>query len=66
MTGQVEIRPITLADEAEWRRLWTLYLEFYESSVPEEVYQTTLASYRRSACRRRGVVLRATRHAGAG
>jgi GNAT superfamily N-acetyltransferase len=43
MTGQVEVRPITLTDEAEWRRLWTLYLEFYESSVPEEVYQTTLA-----------------------
>ncbi|MCZ4289805.1 GNAT family N-acetyltransferase [Hoeflea alexandrii] len=43
MTGKVEIRPITLADEPEWRRLWTLYLEFYESSVPEEVYRTTLA-----------------------
>ena len=27
-------------DEAEWRRLWTGYLEFYETSVPEEVYQT--------------------------
>jgi hypothetical protein len=25
--------------EAEWRGLWTAYLEFYESSVPEEVYQ---------------------------
>ncbi len=43
MSGSVEIRPITLADEPEWRRLWTLYLEFYESSVPEEVYRTTLA-----------------------
>lgn len=43
MTGKVEIRRITPADEAEWRRLWTLYLEFYESSVPEEVYRTTLA-----------------------
>lgn len=37
------IRPLTAADEAEWRRLWTAYLEFYESSVPEEVYQTTFA-----------------------
>ncbi|KGF67484.1 GCN5 family acetyltransferase [Hoeflea sp. BAL378] len=41
MTAQVTIRPIEAGDEAEWRRLWTLYLEFYESSVPEEVYRTT-------------------------
>ncbi len=43
MTGKLEIRPIKTGDYAEWRRLWTLYLEFYESSVPEEVYQTTFA-----------------------
>ena len=34
------IRPIETRDEAEWRVLWTGYLEFYETSVPEEVYQT--------------------------
>ncbi len=38
-----EIRPLTAADEADWRRLWTRYLEFYESSVGEEVYRTTFA-----------------------
>ena len=43
MTGKVEIRPITAADEPEWRRLWTHYLEFYEASVPEKVYQSTLS-----------------------
>ena len=37
------IRPLRAEDEAEWRRLWTGYLEFYESSVPEEVYRTTFA-----------------------
>ena len=37
------IRPLAAADEAEWRRLWTGYLEFYESSVSEEVYRTTFA-----------------------
>lgn len=37
----LSIRPLTQADEAEWRRLWTAYLEFYESSVAEEVYATT-------------------------
>jgi len=34
------IRPLEARDEAEWRELWTGYLEFYETSVPEEVYQT--------------------------
>lgn len=43
MSNDVIIRPITAEDEAEWRRLWTAYLEFYESSVPEEVYQSTFA-----------------------
>lgn len=35
------IRPVRAEDEAEWRRLWTGYLEFYETSVPEEVYACT-------------------------
>lgn len=39
----VAIRPLQAGDEAEWRRLWTAYLEFYESSVPEEVYRSTFA-----------------------
>lgn len=42
MTGVV-IRPLTAEDKAEWRRLWTGYLEFYESTVPEEVYETTFS-----------------------
>ena len=37
------IRPLCAEDEAEWRVLWTGYLEYYEASVPEEVYQTTFA-----------------------
>ena len=37
------IRPLRAEDEAEWRRLWTGYLEFYQTSVPEEVYRTTFA-----------------------
>ena len=39
----LQIRPLQAADESEWRRLWTLYLEFYESSVEESVYRTTFA-----------------------
>lgn len=37
----IEIRPLEQADEAQWRELWTKYLEFYESSVPEAVYDST-------------------------
>ncbi len=39
----VVIRPLRAGDEAEWRRLWTAYLEFYGAMVPEEVYQTSFA-----------------------
>ena len=39
----LDIRPLCAADETDWRRLWTAYLEFYQSSVPEEVYQATFA-----------------------
>lgn len=35
----VTIRPLARDDHAEWRRLWTLYLEFYETSVAEAVYE---------------------------
>jgi GNAT superfamily N-acetyltransferase len=39
----VAIRSIEAGDEAAWRALWTAYLEFYETTVPEEVYTTTFA-----------------------
>ncbi len=38
-----QIRWLVRDDEAEWRRLFTAYLEFYETSVTEEVYATTFA-----------------------
>jgi GNAT superfamily N-acetyltransferase len=37
----LEIRPLQQSDHADWRRLWTAYLEFYKATVPEEVYATT-------------------------
>lgn len=43
------IRPLTDADEAHWRRLWTAYLAFYETVVPEEVYRTTFARLKSGA-----------------
>lgn len=39
----LEIRSINNSDENEWRSLWCAYLEYYETSVPEEVYQTTFS-----------------------
>ncbi|MBN7762337.1 GNAT family N-acetyltransferase [Nitratireductor aquibiodomus] len=38
---EITIRPLARSDEPEWCRLWTAYLEFYNTSVPEEVYATT-------------------------
>lgn len=37
------IRPLTPADHDDWRRMWTAYLEFYESGVTDEVFDTTFA-----------------------
>jgi GNAT superfamily N-acetyltransferase len=39
----VQIRPLQLSDKAEWRRLWTGYLDFYETKVSGEVYQSTFS-----------------------
>jgi GNAT superfamily N-acetyltransferase len=36
----VSIRPLSRADDAEWRRLWTAYLDFYETSLPEDAHRT--------------------------
>jgi GNAT superfamily N-acetyltransferase len=37
------IRPLRPSDETEWRRLWTGYLDYYETTVPEAVYASTFA-----------------------
>ncbi|WP_315926392.1 GNAT family N-acetyltransferase [Mesorhizobium sp. SP-1A] len=37
----ITIRPLEQSDHEDWRRLWTAYLEFYKTTVPEEVYATT-------------------------
>lgn len=39
----LHIRPLRRDDEAEWRRLWTAYLAFYDTTVPEAVYASTFA-----------------------
>jgi len=37
------IRPLAAADHAEWRELWRLYLEFYETTREDAVYAQTWA-----------------------
>ena len=40
---RLTIRPLTAADHAAWHRLWTDYLAFYDTVLPEAVYQTHFA-----------------------
>ena len=40
---EIVIRPLRPSDEIEWRRLWTGYLDYYETVVPQVVYSTTFA-----------------------
>lgn len=37
----ITIRPIEPKDRPDWERLWTGYLEFYETTVSPEVYDTS-------------------------
>lgn len=39
--SQPVVRPLEQSDHESWRRLWTDYLTFYETSVPEAVYALT-------------------------
>lgn len=37
------VRALRAEDEPVWRELWTAYLAFYESTVPDAVYTSTFA-----------------------
>jgi GNAT superfamily N-acetyltransferase len=39
--GQVLVRRLSRDDRAEWDRLWTLYLQFYQTSLPGQQYDLT-------------------------
>lgn len=43
MADPITIRPVAPTDRSNWAALWTAYLEFYETSVNDEVYDTTFA-----------------------
>lgn len=39
----LHIRPLKSGDEEDWRRLWTDYLAFYETVLPEDIYVSSFA-----------------------
>lgn len=39
----VSARPIEPSDEAAWRELWRGYLDFYETTLGDEIYRTSFA-----------------------
>ena len=41
--SELQIRPIESSDRLEWTRLWTLYLAYYKTTLPEQVYDSTFA-----------------------
>ena len=41
MSDTLTIRPIGPDDKEAWAPLWTAYLEFYETSVPDNVYDVS-------------------------
>ena len=43
MSAVAVIRPLRLDERADWEPLWKGYLDFYETSVPQETYDTTWA-----------------------
>ncbi|EBW2250068.1 GNAT family N-acetyltransferase, partial [Salmonella enterica subsp. enterica serovar Enteritidis] len=38
---QLSVRPLEAGDKEDWRRLWTDYLAFYETRLPDTVYDET-------------------------
>ncbi|MEQ9258453.1 MAG: GNAT family N-acetyltransferase [Roseovarius sp.] len=43
MPTALEIRPIAEGDKPAWAPLWQAYLAFYETALPQEIYDTTFA-----------------------
>ncbi len=39
-SNAVRVRPLARADRADWDRLWTAYLAFYETTRPSEIFDT--------------------------
>jgi GNAT superfamily N-acetyltransferase len=42
-TSSLIIRPLQETDRAEWAEMWTGYLEYYETTLPDDIYDSTFA-----------------------
>ena len=40
-TAETTVRPLVHDDAADWRKLWTGYLRYYETDVADDVYEST-------------------------
>nr|WP_286193525.1 GNAT family N-acetyltransferase [Boseongicola sp. H5] len=45
VTSEISIRPLTPGDRSAWRPLWRDYLAFYDTNLPDEIYELTFARY---------------------
>ncbi|MBT8459312.1 MAG: GNAT family N-acetyltransferase [Boseongicola sp.] len=36
----MHVRPLTADDKPEWARLWRAYLAFYDTDLPQDIYDT--------------------------
>ena len=43
MAADIAIRPVGADERAAWQPLWKAYLDFYQTAVPNEVYDATWA-----------------------
>ena len=41
--AEITIRPLRADDKAQWTALWTAYLEFYNTTLPPEIYDSSFA-----------------------
>ncbi|MDD7970324.1 GNAT family N-acetyltransferase [Roseinatronobacter alkalisoli] len=40
----LDIRPVSAQDKPQWAQLWYAYLDFYDTSLPLDVYDATFAA----------------------
>ena len=43
MTAGLTLRPLLASDQAAWRGLWLQYLDFYETTLAVDVFETAFA-----------------------
>ena len=43
MTAGLTLRPLLTSDQAAWRGLWLQYLDFYETTLAVDVFETAFA-----------------------